>query len=196
MKRMCLTKAAACLLAGLLLAACGAAASAGDTPASAPANAPADSAAAPEAAAAREAVADDTGIAYRGAVLTPGGDMAEALAALGDDYEYTEDISCHFEGSMDKTYTYPDVTIYTYPVSEDADAILTVDVTGDGVATARGTKLGDSLDAVLLAYNDLLQAETDGMRYTAEMDGILFTVTAQDGKVASITYEYADAPMI
>lgn len=210
MKRKSLTLSALALAAALLLAGCGAAADA-----SAPADAGADTAAADTAgdAAADETAPDadaadtaeapapavqaaDNQIAYNGVLVAPGMDVAPILEALGDGYEYSENISCMFEDGMDKTYTYPDLTIYAYPVSADQDMILMVEVTSDQVETARGVKLGDSLDSALLLCSDLLQPDSSGMRYTADIDGILLTVTALDGAVDTITYELSETPTV
>lgn len=210
MKRKSLTLSALALAAALLLAGCGAAA---DT--AAPADTGADTAAADtsdvggteaadtgdtapdaDAAPAPNVQAADNQIAYNGVLVAPGMDVAHILEALGDGYEYSENISCMFEDGMDKTYTYPDLTIYAYPVSADQDMILMVEVTTDQVETARGVKLGDSLDSALLLCSDLLQADSSGMRYTADIDGVLLTITALDGAVDTITYELSETPTV
>lgn len=207
MKRNALTLSALALAAALLLAACGgsagtaAPAEAGtDAAAAAPADdaAPADNAAdaAPDAAPAPAVTAGDGELVYNGVLLAPGMDVAPILEALGDGYEYSENISCMFEDGMDKTYTYPDLTIYAYPVSAEQDMILMVEVTTDAVETARGVKLGDSLDSALLLCSDLLQSDGSGMRYTADIDGVLLTVTALDGVVDTITYELSETPAV
>ncbi len=141
------------------------------------------------------AVSDDQ-VLYNGVVLAPGMDAAPVLEGLGDGYEYSENISCYFESGMDKTYIYPDLEIYTYPVSEDQDNILMINFTTDKVVTARDVKLGDSLDGVLLIYNDLLQSDGSDTRYTADINGVLLTITATDGAVDSISYELSETPAI
>ncbi len=203
MERKHLTLPAALLAATLLLSACG-----GTADAAAPADAGADTAAeepaatddatdaVPDAAPAAEVKPAESQIAYNGVLLAPGMDVAPILEALGDGYEYSENISCMFEDGMDKTYTYPDLTIYAYPVSDDQDMILMVEVTTDAVATARGVKLGDSLDSALLLCSDLLQSDGSGTRYTADIDGVLLTITALDGAVDTITYELSETPTV
>ena len=199
----------AALLIAAMLAACGGTADTADAaPADAGAIEPAaeDTADAGEAAPADDGAADaaaapavkaaENEIAYNGALLSPGYDVAPILETLGDGYDYSENISCMFEDGMDKTYTYPDVTIYAYPVTADQDMILMVEVTTDQVSTARGVKLGDSLDSALLLYNDLLQSDGSGSYYTADIDGVLLTITAADGVVDTITYELAETPTV
>lgn len=195
MRKQFLCKAAAAALALALLAGCGGgAASAGSSAPEGGASAPASSSAA--SAAAAPATAAEYQVLYNGVALGPGDDVAPVLAALGDGYEYSENVSCMFEDGMDKTYTYPDLTIYAYPVSADQDMILMIELTGDGVETSRGVKLGDDQPAALLAYNGVLTDDGSGSRYTAEMDGVLLTLTTRDGAVDAIVYELAETPAV
>ena len=74
------------------------------------------------------------------------------LDKLGDDYEYSESISCAYDG-MDKIYTYENFSIYTYP-DGDKDYVLEVEVLGGDYATAKGIKIGSSREDVIKAYGD------------------------------------------
>lgn len=185
---------AALVLAGGLLSACGSAgpSPAGQAGASGPAAASAPSASAAPAAAPGAAL-KDTEVSYGGAVFAPNSDMAAVLDTLGEPAEYSEVISCMFEGGLDKTYTYQDFTIYTYP-TETQELILLIEVTSPAVQTSRGVKVGDSLDAALLVYNDEMTAETSS-RYTATFGDVFFSIIGKDGVVTSITYELDKAPI-
>lgn len=138
------------------------------------------------------AVQDDE-IYYNGVVLSPDGDMAPVLEALGEPDDYSEVISCMFESGMDKTYTYPDLTIYTYPTATE-ERILLIDVTSPNVQTSRGVKVGDSLDGALLAYTDILTPESD-TRYTATIGDKFFSIMGEGGLVTNISYELDKMPI-
>ncbi len=152
--------------------ACGAAANA---PASAPAPAPvapeASAAApevlenipaepaAPEAAPAAPATAvtgafsqSDLGIALDGKTYYLREDSAELLAALGEDYEFSEIVSCVYSG-MDKTFAYPGVTVNTVPV-DGKDVIEMITLTDDTYETLRGVKPGQDMSAITAAYGE------------------------------------------
>ncbi len=59
--------------------------------------------------------------------------VEEALTALGDGYTYAEAVSCVYDG-MDKTYTYPDAVVYTYP-DGGTDRLMELYCTGGDVKT-------------------------------------------------------------
>lgn len=48
--------------------------------------------------------------------------VLDALNGLGGEYEYAEAVSCVYDG-MDKTYTYENAVVYTYP-DGDADRLM------------------------------------------------------------------------
>lgn len=76
----------------------------------------------------------------------------EVLAILGGGYEYAEAVSCVYDG-MDKTYTYPDAVVYTFP-DGDGDRLMELYCTGGDVKTPAGISLGDSRDKVVQTYGD------------------------------------------
>ncbi len=76
----------------------------------------------------------------------------DALAALGDGYEYAEAVSCVYDG-MDKTYTYPDAVVYTYPDGA-TDRLMEIYCTGGDVETPAGVAIGDTRDKVVETYGD------------------------------------------
>ncbi len=95
---------------------------------------------------------NDLGIALNGKTYYLREDSAELLAVLGDDYEFSEIVSCVYSG-MDKTYAYPGVTVNTVPV-DGKDVIEMITLTGDAYETLRGVKTGESMDAITAAYGE------------------------------------------
>lgn len=94
--------------------------------------------------------ADDLAIRIDGFIATPATTMDDVRAALGEAEDYAEAISCVYEG-MDKTFTYGDVTFYTYPDGE-TDRLMEVYCTGGNVATARGITFGSTVAEIEAAY--------------------------------------------
>ncbi len=78
--------------------------------------------------------------------------VKQYLDKLGDDYEYSESISCAYDG-LDKIYTYENFSIYTYP-DGDKDYVLEVEVLGGNYATDKGIKIGSSRADVIKAYGE------------------------------------------
>ena len=62
-------------------------------------------------------------------------DASKVVEELGDPDDYFESESCAFEG-LDKVYTYPGFHLNTYPV-DDKDYVLSVDFMDDTVETYR-----------------------------------------------------------
>ena len=79
-------------------------------------------------------------------------DSTEILEALGDDYDYSEMVSCVYDGK-DKTYTYAGITVSTVPV-DGRDIIEMFTLTDDTYTTLRGIKVGDSRGDVIAAYGE------------------------------------------
>lgn len=79
-------------------------------------------------------------------------DSAPLIEALGSDYEFSEQISCIYEG-MDKSYTYDGLKISTVPVG-GKDIIEMFTITSDKYKTARGITVGASLEDVVAAYGE------------------------------------------
>lgn len=77
-------------------------------------------------------------------------DSAALLAALGDGFEYSEMVSCVYDGK-DKTYTYPGITVNTVPVG-GKDVIEMITLTDGTYATLRGAKVGAALSSVTELY--------------------------------------------
>lgn len=92
----------------------------------------------------------DLGIEVGGKVYYLREDSAALLAALGDGYEYSEMVSCVYDGK-DKTYAYPGITVNTVPV-DGKDVTEMITLTGDTYATLRGAKVGDALSTLTELY--------------------------------------------
>lgn len=94
--------------------------------------------------------ADDLAIRIGSFTATPGTTMDDVRAALGEEDAYAEAISCVYEG-MDKTFTYGEVTFYTYPDGE-TDRLMEVYCTGGEVSTAKGVTFGATVAQIEAAY--------------------------------------------
>ena len=68
----------------------------------------------------------DLGIAIDGKTYYLREDSAALIAALGDGYEYSEMVSCVYDGK-DKTFAYDGVTVSTVPVDgKDVTEMITL----------------------------------------------------------------------
>lgn len=76
----------------------------------------------------------------------------DMIAVMGDDYAYSEAISCAYDG-MDKTYGYDSIDIYSYP-DGPGDYVNEMFIFGVGVETARGICVGSTRDEVIAAYGE------------------------------------------
>ena len=110
------------------------------------------------------------------------------LALLGGEYEYYEAISCVYDG-MDKTYTYGDCVLYTFP-DGDTDRLMELYCTG-GDVSAQGITFGSSRDAVVETFGDgyveegsLLSYETAPASANNTPASLYFELT--DGAVTAI----------
>ena len=109
--------------------------------------------------------ASDMAVVINGVTYPVRVDSANVLSALGNDYDYSETVSCVYKG-YDKSFEYDDIKVSTVPV-DDVDIIEMFTVTGGDHATPRGIRVGDTREAVLAAY---------GENYTSD-DGFYITYT-------------------
>lgn len=184
---------AALALTASLLAACGGNEDSGASQSTPPAssgsqNTPAssDGSSSSEATGAPAAAATDAGVSFNGVLIEAGKDAAPVLDALGEPTDFSEVISCMFVGGMDKTYTYDGIVIYTYP-TDTQEVILMVDVTTPEAETSRGVKVGDALDAALLAYSNELAPEGES-NFSGAFGDVQFTIMSADGAVTGLSY--------
>ena len=94
----------------------------------------------------------DLGIAVQGKIHYLREDSTEVLAALGEDYEYSEMVSCVYDGK-DKTYAYAGITVNTVPV-DGKDIIEMFTITDTAYTTLRGITVGATRDEVIAAYGE------------------------------------------
>ena len=95
---------------------------------------------------------DDLGLEIAGEKYYLREASSPVIEALGDGYEYSEMVSCVYDG-QDKTFAYPGLTVNTVPV-EGRDIIEMFTLTDDTYATLRGVKVGMSRDQVIAAYGE------------------------------------------
>ena len=74
------------------------------------------------------------------------------IADLGDNYQYSEAISCTRDG-MEKTYEYDGLRIDTLP-TDNGDIIGLFVITGGSYKTPRGIGVGSTKDELFAAYGD------------------------------------------
>lgn len=79
-------------------------------------------------------------------------DAAPVIADLGDNYQYSEAISCTRDG-MEKTYEYDGLRIDTLP-TDNGDIIGLFVITGGSYKTPRGIGVGSTKDELFAAYGD------------------------------------------
>lgn len=92
-------------------------------------------------------------------------DVAPLLAALGPEESVSTSPSLLFEGE-DKVYTYPGVTLCTYPDGA-VDRIDEIILTDDRYRTARNARVGDSRQRILELYGTPASEEDSLLLYSA-----------------------------
>lgn len=116
----------------------------------------------------------------------PAGDIEDKL---GKAKSYFEAESCAFQG-LDKTYTYNDFVVRTYPTDEK-DYVASIELTDDIATTAEGAYIGMSADEVKDLYSEAPSSETDkALVYTNGDTKLSFILDG--GNVSSITYTAAE----
>ena len=89
--------------------------------------------------------------------------------------------SCYYEGE-DKILHYDDMEVYTYP-SGDKDMILEVTLLNDKGSTAKGLKVGMTLDDAIAMYGT---GKESGKMYKWETDSSYMYVYTDNGSITSI----------
>lgn len=79
-------------------------------------------------------------------------DISDIVSAFGENYEYSEGMSCAYDG-MDKVFTYPELDVYTRP-DGDRDIVIELCAYGANTASSAGIKPGASADDVRAAYGE------------------------------------------
>jgi len=122
---------------------------------------------------------------YRDCPLPMNSEFAPLLDDIGEADSYFEAASCAFDG-LDKTYTYSDVEIITYP-DGDADYISSIRLLSSAAATPEGVTIGSSRDEVEAAYGE--DCEVFGEQYTYEDGDTQLNILFQDDAVISVEYD-------
>ena len=97
---------------------------------------------------------EDVALVYNGQTVRVKDNALAILNELGDDYTYSESISCKYSANgMDKFFDFADVSITTAPMIPDADHITSVEVWGGSDwKTTRGIGIGSTLADIEAAY--------------------------------------------
>jgi hypothetical protein len=95
--------------------------------------------------------------------------IEEIIAVFGDDFEYSEAISCLYEG-LDKSFIYDIAQFYTYP-ARDGDYVNEIYTDSPEVTTSRGIRVGSTRDDVIAAYGD--PAEDTGTLLIYELSVVI-----------------------
>ncbi len=121
---------------------------------------------------------------YQNCPLPMNAEFAPLLDYIGEPASYFEAASCAFEG-LDKTYTYSDMEIITYP-DEDVDYIASVRLLTGNVATPEGIAIGSSKDDVVAAYGE--EYESFGDQYSYVDGDTTLEILFENDTVASVEY--------
>lgn len=93
---------------------------------------------------------DDLSLTVDGVAVTVKSEVSDLLDGFGEGYEYSEAISCVYEG-MDKTFTYENLSLYTYP-DGSSDCLMEIYCVDGDVKTAKGITFGSTKAEIEAAY--------------------------------------------
>lgn len=127
--------------------------------------------------------ATDASLTVNGKTLTPGMDYTDPV--IKDWVDYGEIDSCAYIGK-DRTYTYSDFIVFTYP-NEGNDYILEIELGAD-TATGKGIKVGSTLADVEAKYGTAYEIKGLNYTYTSGQTQLIFNVVSD--KVAKIRLKY------
>ncbi len=122
---------------------------------------------------------------YNGVKIQLHAPAAPILEALGAAKAYTEEPSCAFDDGMDKTYTYDDFYLQTYPLNGQ-DYVYSFWFQNDMVRTNEGVSIGDPQQTVSYVYG--AEAYNGKNAYIIRQEDGQLSVILKDGVVQSITY--------
>lgn len=140
---------------------------------------------------------DDPSPSFEGFALTVGeirllpGEVADVEALLGAADDRLEAPSCLHDGN-DTVYYYDGLEIVTSP-SAAGDYIISVTVSGEGIAAEEGFSVGDTFSGVqsLGAADEELSAPDFG-RYVYTRGDTSLTLLVTDDVITSISYAYEE----
>lgn len=111
--------------------------------------------------------------------------VKEAIAALGEDYEYFEAPSCASDG-LDMFYYYQNITVMANEL--DGEKVITdIYFKNDTVSTPEDIRINSEYADVVNQYGSDYDLNGTAMEYT-DGDTVL-SVDIKDGKVASVEYK-------
>jgi len=106
--------------------------------------------------------------------------------AFGQEENYSEIASCAFEG-LDKTYTYANYEITTFPDGEK-EKVYSVYFLNENIATQEGVKITDSVEKMKEVYGEEAEVQGNQYRYTKGKTNLEFIV--EEDVITSIQYTY------
>ena len=118
----------------------------------------------------------DIGISVNGNWYPIYADVVPLLTALGNDYEYEYADGCVYKG-QDKTFVYENCMVQTNPNGDygDLDIWYVITLFDSSMQTARGIKVGDTLEKVYSTYGD---------RYYWQGDVLVYSVSGVDYEIS------------
>ena len=105
---------------------------------------------------------------------------------LGSEQSYSEIASCAFDG-LDKTYTYSNYEITTFPDGEK-DRIYSIYFLNVDVTTTEGVKISDIKEKMISTYGEEYKTQGNQYTYTKGKTNIEFIV--ENDVITSIQYTY------
>lgn len=133
-----------------------------------------------------ESNTEKDGFKISGQMLQIGMNLTEdVLKNLGTPTDVQTAPSCHFDGE-DTIYVYEAYTLYTY-ADGDKNVLYLIELTGEGVSTPEGIKIGSACDEVKNIYGNPTE-ETEGY-YTYETVSSLIRFSHDGDTVGLIEYE-------
>ncbi|MER2149089.1 MAG: hypothetical protein ABS987_08030 [Ruminococcus sp.] len=131
--------------------------------------------------------ASDAVFVYNDRQVALNSDMDTVLAALGEANSMTTAPNCIGVGE-DKTYHYDGFTVTTYPRG-DKDYVMEIKVLDAAIATAKGIRLGSTMDDMTAAYGSGYRTFGYICAYqTNDNKSLQFFV--EDGVITEISYAY------
>ena len=132
----------------------------------------------------------DIALIIGGETFRCGEDVTGLLEKLGDDYNYSEAISCAYDG-LDKAFSYSDFDIYTYP-DGDIDRVSEITVYTADARTPKGLKVGDTVEEMERLYGKDYAEEGVTLVYEIppkqeNAEGASLYVVVEDGIIQSIS---------
>lgn len=120
---------------------------------------------------------------FNGTDLNMNQKVSDVVDKLGK-YEYFEAKSCAFEG-LDKTYTYSDFVLYTYPI-DGVDYLSGISLKSDLVETKEGVCIGQTKENIESAYGKDGKESEGSITYTDGKSQLQFVL--EDNVITGIEY--------